>query len=177
MPSPIVTTIGAANANSYVEVAAADIYLGDRLNATFWTGAVADDKTRALIQAANRLQIENWLGDRVTTTQRLAWPRIGVAKVDPAGGGYGLGYGGGYCFSDYYRSDEIPQPVKDAQCELALSLLANGAPPIPGTRRVKNFSADGLSVAYEYIGLPGVLSDEVLGLIAGLVAGNISMRG
>src|SRR5215510_4585286 len=101
MPSTIITTIGGSTSNSYVDVAAADLYFDDQLNVTKWTAAVTADKQRALLTAATRMQDENWLGNRVTTTQRLAWPRIGVAKVDQVGN-LGYGYGYGYQLSQYY---------------------------------------------------------------------------
>lgn len=177
MPSTIITTIGAANANSYLDVAAADLYFDDRLDAAKWTAAVTADKTRALLQAAARMQDQNWLGNRVNTIQRLAWPRVGVAKIDQAGGWYGLGYGGGYYFYDYYRSDEIPQPVKDSQCEFALLFLSGGGGGVAaGT--IESFTIDGLNVKFAGQGAVSAVDDSrAKALIAGLVAGNVLMRG
>jgi hypothetical protein len=172
MPSAIVTTIGAASANSYIDVAAADAYFDDRLDATVWNAAVMPDRTRALLMAANRLEVENWLGNRVTTAQRLAWPRVDVAKVDPVGVGYGGGYHGyGYQFTEVYKSDEIPQPVKDAQCELALAYLEG----FPRTV-IKELTADGVTVEIEHPVLAGGLPPRVMRLIAGLISGNKLMR-
>jgi hypothetical protein len=59
--------------------------------------------------AAQRFQRENWLGSRVDETQALAWPRYNVLVVDGVGA--------------YYLTTEIPQLVKDAQCELALAMI------------------------------------------------------
>lgn len=154
MPSAIDTTISGANANSYLTLAEAEAYFDDRLNISAWQDTDADNRTRALLHAAQRLERENWLGDRATTTQRLAWPRIGVAKVEE------------------YESDEIPQQIKDAQCELALHLLANGAAPGAGNSRVKSFSADGLSVTREFATIVGSLPEEIAGLLAALTSGN-----
>lgn len=156
MPSAIDTTISGANANSYLTLAEAEAYFDDRLNISAWQDTDADNRTRALLHAAQRLERENWLGDRATTTQRLAWPRIGVAKVD----------------AEEYESDEIPQQIKDAQCELALHLLANGAAPGAGNSRVKSFSADGLSVTREFATIVGSLPEEIAGLLAALTSGN-----
>ena len=59
MPSSIVVTVGSASANSYVTEAAADTYFDDRLNASAWNDIDDDDdKARALIQAARRLERE-----------------------------------------------------------------------------------------------------------------------
>jgi DnaT-like ssDNA binding protein len=177
MPSVIVTTVGAANANSYVDVTAADNYFDDRLDAAVWTAAVTADKTRALLMAANRLQNENWLGNRVTSTQRLAWPRIDVAKVDPVGAAFGYGgrWGYGYQFSEVYKSDEIPQPVKDAQCELALAYLEGFDDGEEDA--VDSFSADGVSVEFRASRPDGGLPPRVRQLIGGLIGGNRLVRG
>ncbi len=178
MPSTIISTVGAANANSYVvDLAAANAYFDDQLNSSKWTAATDADKTRALLQAAARMQDENWLGNRVNTIQRLAWPRVAVAKTDQAGGWwYGLGYGGGYWFADYYRSDEIPQPVKDAQCEFALVLLSGGGGgAAAGT--IESFTVDGLNVKFAGEGATSAVDDSrAKALIAGLVAGDVLVR-
>src|SRR5262245_17788702 len=176
MPSAIVTTVGSANSNSYVDVSTADAYFDDRLAAALWTAAITADKTRALLMAANRPQVENWLGNRVTSTQRLAWPRIGAAKVDPIGVGYGFGYHGyGYQFAETYKSDEIPQPVKDAQCELALAYL--GGFDDGEEDAVDSFSADGVAFKFRASRPDGELPPRVTQLIGALIAGNRLVRG
>lgn len=175
MPSAIDTTISGANANSYLTLAEAEAYFDDRLNISAWQDTDADNRTRALLHAAQRLERENWLGDRATTTQRLAWPRIGVAKVDATAGVYPWVGSGGYSYGisrEEYESDEIPQQIKDAQCELALHFLANGAAPGAGNSRVKSFSADGLSVTREFATIVGSLPEEIAGLLAALTSGN-----
>src|SRR5215510_6309735 len=164
MPSTIVTTIGSASANSYVDTAAADAYFDDQLNVTKWTLAVTADKQRALLMAAKRLQIENWLGNRVTTIQALAWPRVGVQKVDGIDGGYAWGYG--YLNAEYYLPTEIPQRVKDAQCEFALSFLSGGAGIEAGA--IESFNVDGLSVKMTSESPGGVGDERAFQLIAGL---------
>jgi hypothetical protein len=125
------------------------------------------------------LQDENWLGNRVTTTQRLAWPRLGVAKVDQVGGwGFGgFGYGGsyGYQLTQYYLSTEIPQAVKDAQCELALVYLSGGSGLAAGS--IESFDLDGLRVDLSGESAAGADDSRVRQLIAGLVGGNELVRG
>lgn len=173
MPLAIDSTIGGASANSYVELADAETYHDSRLNSDAWSRANEDNQTRALLMAANRLQDENWLGNRVTTAQRLAWPRINAAKVDPVGAVFGYqGYGYSYHFTEVYKTDEIPQPVKDAQCELALAYLEG----YPGTV-VTELKADGVAVEMEHPALPGGLPPRVMRLIAGLIGGNRLTRG
>lgn len=108
MPT-LVATVGNASANSYVTVAEADTYFDERLHPSIatWTGEDTDDKERALITATRRLDQEDWQGVRVDTAQALDWPRYWATDED----------------GEEYESDTIPQPVKDATCELALRLL------------------------------------------------------
>lgn len=170
------STIGGASANSYIAtIEEADNFLDARLNSDAWTGANADDKNRALLMAAARMQSENWLGNRATATQRLAWPRVGAQKVDPVGSvSWGhMGYWGGY--AEQYSSTEIPQPVKDAQCELALAYL-EGFSDGEG-EAMESFSTDGVNVKLRTSKPEGGLPPRVLQLIGGLTAGNRLIRG
>src|SRR5262245_17862286 len=114
------TTIGGIASNSYVTVAEGDSYFDTRLISYAWTNANADDKARGLIMAADRLNDQNWRGERVTTTQALAWPRNDVEKKDAITLGT-MGYGAHYGFYECYLPTEIPPTVKIAQMELALA--------------------------------------------------------
>lgn len=110
MPSTLVATVGAANANAYDTVANGDTYFDNRLNASAWTGASADDKTRALLQATRWLDNQEFQGVKVAEAQALKWPR------------YWADDDSGY----EYESDVIPQIIIDAMFELALRLLNDG---------------------------------------------------
>lgn len=119
MPSSIVATPGASTANSYVTVAEADTYFGDRPESTAWTGATADQKAAALIYATRRIDQETFKGhpakpltDRASSgdTQALKWPRYSVPTPD------------GW----YYDQSVVPECVKRATMELALAMLAGG---------------------------------------------------
>lgn len=169
------TTIGGASANSYTSMDEAEAYLDSRLNSTAWDDAGADDRKRALLMAAQRLDRENWLGSRVNSTQRLAWPRVGARKVDSVGGGWfsGYPYWGGY--GEQYTSTEIPQLVKDAQCELALAYLEGFDDG--GAESMDSFTTDGVSVKLRSSKPDGGLPPRVLQLIGGLISGNVLVRG
>jgi len=159
----LVTTIGSASANSYVTQDEAETYFAARLNVSAWTTA-EDNRDKALLQAARQLQNENWLGSRVDSTQAMAWPRVGVEKADSAGSDYGYGYG------EQYLTTEIPQRVKDAQCELALWLLAANSQPGEANRRVTSWSADGVSATYDYQGTNRAMPSDVTALISPLTS-------
>lgn len=167
------STIGGASANSYQPVSDSDAYFDTRLNAGAWSDASADDKARAKIMAARRLERENWNGERASLTQSLAFPRIGLPKPDrPAGGGLGEFYGSGEC----YRADEIPDLIKQAENELALALL-DGFDDDSDT--IEEFAeSGGMRVKFRNNRLEGELPGNVLRLISPLIsAGTQLVRG
>ncbi len=108
MANPVlVATVKGASSNAYILRADAQSYLDGRLNVTQWTDASPADKDRALIQATSRLEVEEYVTAPTTTTQRLKWPRSGVADGD----------------ANIYANDVIPRVVEEATCELALAYL------------------------------------------------------
>lgn len=88
--------------NSYLSVADADTYFGERLYADDWTSADSTTKEKALVMARRFIDQQQFTGERTGEDQLLAWPRTGIAGVD---------------------SSAVPQDVVDAQCELALALI------------------------------------------------------
>ena len=101
-------SVGGANSNSYVTLAAAEAYFLGRLDVAAWDSADGDDdKESALMMATARLDLESYSGAIVTTTQRLQWPRSWVPNRA----------------NGFYSSTAIPQPIQDATCELALRIL------------------------------------------------------
>jgi len=83
MPLTLVTTVGAATANSYATVAEAATLAEDLAPPpTAWLGSSSDEKNRDLVTACRRLEEERYPGSRVTATQALEWPRTGVYQRD-----------------------------------------------------------------------------------------------
>jgi len=105
--------VGAA---SYVSAADATTYHAARGN-SLWTGTDAV-KEAALLKAAAYLDGHyraRWKGFMVDPlTQSMEWPRTGVS--------FPYSDGSGYCC--FLPSNQIPQRLKDAQCELALRALS-----------------------------------------------------
>lgn len=151
MAATLVTTIGGASANSYVTLDEAETYLDTVLEADAWEAATAPRRTRALLQAARRLQDENWIGERATSTQALAWPRFDASKPDSSIGAYSYGYkmfGGRR--GEVYSVTEIPERVKQAQIELALAYLDGwGADDGADEADVSEASVDGLRLVFK----------------------------
>ena len=110
MTVTVVATVGSTSANSYLTVAEgdgiADLYLGT-LN---WTSASTDNKGRALIMATRYLDELSYIGEKVTTTQALLWPRSDAA-----------------CGDWSFTTTELPQPIRQATFDLAEALLVDSA--------------------------------------------------
>ena len=104
----LVTTPGAANANSYCSAAEADAYFETRLHDSVWD--TLDDPEAALIWATRLLDERFvWAGTINSSSQALRWPRIGVYNDDGV----------------EMDSATIPQWLKNATAELALKLAAS----------------------------------------------------
>ncbi len=108
MAPVLVATLAGANSNSYITVADATTYFDNRLDASDWTAATADNKAAALITATSWLDTVDFYGDRSATTQALKWPRTDVT-----------------CDGVEATASFIPREIKDATCEAALALLRN----------------------------------------------------
>lgn len=109
MAAAIVATVGGANSNSYATVAEAVAYFEARLNASAWDGADADKRVRSLIMATNRIDQEVYSGSPSSSTQALKFPRVGAYDGD----------------GRPVDSSAIPAGIKEAQFELALTVLSN----------------------------------------------------
>jgi len=100
------------------------------------------------------------------------------AGTSQAWGGWSFGFSVGYPYGGFgqqYQPTEIPQQVKDAQCEFAFEFL-NGFND-GDEAEVKQFSDDKMSVTFDRPRQPGELPAEVSRLISGLTAQNKRVRG
>lgn len=116
-------TPGGAQANSYVSEEAADAFFAGRLTpgATQWTAYEAEDRQKALMQATSDLNRVRFKGRRITTEQRLEFPRSGQREAFP----------------------EVPQDIQDATCLQAIFLLQNQ--PTGGRSRAAQLRAQGVA--------------------------------
>jgi len=128
MAVTVVATPGAANANSYLTLAEAVTYFESRLPVTAWEEATTDTKNRLIVMATRVMDSmarplvtyypasggiaayyktsSQWTGSPATTTQRLAWPRIGMYDAN----------------GNAIAETDIPGDLKDATAELAGAL-------------------------------------------------------
>lgn len=110
MPT-VIATVGAADANSYETVVAADSYFGDSYGRSRWALASQSDREALMITASRSLdQYMSWSGRRSTDTQSMEFPREGA--YDRSG--------------NLYPNNVIPTPVRYATFELAYYMLENG---------------------------------------------------
>lgn len=107
---PFDSSIGGASANSFCSVADFKLYWSSKLIPSGQASPDSfsdDDIERGLMMATTEIDREGWLGDAVTSTQALQWPRYDVY----------------YRSGAFVASDVIPQAIKDATCEMAYALL------------------------------------------------------
>lgn len=140
--------------DTFVSLADASAYFTNRLYATVWAGASDTDREKALRMATTTLSRERWAGSITSINQLLAWPRTGARDAE----GRPIG------------SSTIPQPVRDATCELALALLSDDLTQNDSNAGVKAVTAG--SVKIEYAGqaparrLPDIVSAMIRPLLS-----------
>jgi len=121
-------------ANSFVDTAYASSYFADRGLAA-WAGTESQMES-ALIRGGQYLNGLNWLGNKVNMRQVMAWPRYGVPADDGDGPAYpgAIYYAAAGFYSLYWDNNEIPEIIKQAQCEAALRYLS-GTDMMPDLER------------------------------------------
>lgn len=138
-----------SGANSYISVANFQTYASDR--GITITGTEED----LLIQAMDVLNGYNYLGYRYTEDQALPWPRGGVVKHEIY----------------YYDTNEIPQILIDAQCEIALAIDAGYNPLAVITRDKKKVKAGSVEVEYMDGTVSNPVSPKIMNKLSPLLAG------
>ena len=78
-------TVGGVAANAYADRAAANAYFEGRPGSEAWTAATdvsGGTREQALVAATSRLEQERYKGMKISSTQRLQWPRSGTYDPD-----------------------------------------------------------------------------------------------
>jgi hypothetical protein len=171
MPSTLVTTAGATDANAYVSRAEATAIIDNlplAASRLVWTAAATADQDRAILYATVLLdRAFQWVGTRVTTTQALEWPRYVYSTY------YGWSDGGSYDFS--IDSTTIPERVKQATAEYARQLLdadrTADASTTGSAGGIKKLKADVIEIEYFDSGGVTTASKPVPDAVALLLAG------
>lgn len=116
----LVTTPGAANADSYVTLTEFNTYCDKTNRGVSGTDGELEGFVRKGVSYLENQYRGRWVGIRANQTQALAWPRVNGFR----------GVSGGIIEPLYdidgfeIPTDAIPQQIKDAQCELALLAFA-----------------------------------------------------
>lgn len=137
MPLTLVTTAGAATANSYATEAETNtVALELYPEPTAWQVASTDLRQRALVTATRRLDRDRYVGARVDDTQGLEWPRRGVREPGR---------------TTLYSETAIPDRLVRACGLLAIWLVAQvGDPAISDGAGLQSFSfGSDVSMAFE----------------------------
>jgi hypothetical protein len=158
----LVATAGDPTANAYIDVAGADAYFANRLQASAWTGATAGDKASDLIWATRILDTRiEWNGIRTTQTQALDWPRSYVRDPNSLRATAEI-------FPDsimYVPSTVIPQDLQDACCEMAMSLIVSDRSLDATSRGIKSRKIGSIQTDYDGSMAPPVLPRPVRDLL------------
>lgn len=164
-------TVGGVNANSYETKAEAQIYFDSRLPVAGWDNADSQDvllvmATRTLDALAQPFKTfvpsqgsgggyyrvrRRWTGLPATTTQKLAWPRIGMFDQN----------------GNAIPPNVIPQALKDAESELA-GQLGNADRTLDNdviVQGIKDIKAGSVSVSFKDGIVPQVIPDAVFNLM------------
>ena len=102
-------TAGGASSDSYVDIAGAGAYFGERLWVDAWDDADVLDKEKALKWATKILEQLHWFGSLPSDTQALRWPRSYVDDLD----------------GNWLDDTLIPGFLVQATCELAFVLISS----------------------------------------------------
>lgn len=132
MAFTVETGSGVSGANSYLAVADADTYWGDRVNATSpdgnaWSSASTPDKQGALVEASAYLDATyEWVWNNPPLWQGRVNPLSPLSAYTPLKSeeqGLDWPRNAAYDEETYILQTGVPQKVKDATAQLALQML------------------------------------------------------
>lgn len=141
MPSTLDPTVSGAASNTYVTLAEANTYFDDRPHSGVWTGAIDDNKIRALLLAARIIdQSIEWDPERVGSPRSVIgqarfFPRVGTQKFEG---------------DETFEDDELPPFSQDGQCEAALGFLASDRMADVGARGIESVGVGKGAVAVKF---------------------------
>ena len=154
-----------SGAESYVDAATATTYHANNGN-TAWAAATTPAMEAALRKAARYMDGKyrsRFLGFRVRPVgtvalpgQAMEWPRLYVPVFGAA-----PGISPGTAYANYLPANQIPQRLKDAQCELALRALASDL-ATDGDVSIKRKKLDVIEKEYAANMVPGQIAYPVV---------------
>jgi hypothetical protein len=144
-------TVNSSSSDSYITVSDADAYHATHLYASTWTSAVDADKEKALKMATRILDEKiDWSGSRATSTQSLAWGRIGVLDDGQT-----------------VDSTVHPQAIKNATAEFARHLIAGDSTGNADGKGLTSLGVGSIALAFDKSDIPDVLPSIVQEMLRG----------
>ena len=146
--------------DSYVSLEEANNYFNSRLHAEAWTGATDTDKEKALKQATRNIDTLPFRGAKASDAQALSFPRAYTVYKD----------GGLVLVTD----QDIPQAVKNATCEEALSLLQNSQ-----RKQLQEEGVDSITIGNlteHYSGTYKSISSSAYKMLSRYIVGGVYIR-
>lgn len=156
---------GLSNAESYVSVADADLYVGDTFFSGDWSTSTTQVKEK-LLKNATRLidSFFDFNGEKAVATSSLRWPRTGVYDKD------GI----------EVSSTAVPRGIVYATVEMAIALQANNFVGENESRGVSSIKVDAIEIQFERsektLKIPSSVTHYIRGLgyaVAGSRVGNL----
>jgi hypothetical protein len=150
---------GLANANSYVSRAECETYHEKHLYSDDWDNASDGQKDKAIAMASMVLDRQmTWRGYQKKESQALDFPRIFIRRTDLA-------------ISEtsqmWWPDDEVPQPIKDAACELARLLLGENRSEDPEGKGIKSLGlgSGALDIEFDKMDVRHTFTDDIIRLL------------
>ena len=138
MAITVVTTAGAANANSYVATSYVDSSAEETTWEASWSGKTADEKNQLVVRATKAIDRLHFRGYPTNEDQALLWPRTNAYKAS------GL----------LWDSDVVPAPIEKATAHVAAWLASKTSDPFipPSDDNVKRNKKVDVLGEVEYFG-------------------------
>lgn len=144
-------TVSGADSDSYVTVIDADAYHANHLYSLAWVSATAGNKEKALKMATRILDEKiEWEGIRGTSTQALAWGRVGMVYD-------------GYTVA----SDTVPVQIKNATAEFARHLITSDTTGNADGKGLESLSVGDISLTFDKTDTAGVIPSIVQEMLRG----------
>lgn len=164
--------------NSYVDIEFADSYFSERLYADEWGNADTATKEKALLTACRRIERLQFKGIKADPENQIlqfprALPSVGM-PLYPRERQFNFDY-----TLAYIMQEEVPEEVKQAQCEEALALLKYGNNTRTRLQEQGVIRVDFGSVSEEYEragrGINKLFSNEAYELLKPYLAGAVAL--
>jgi len=126
--------------NCYSTLAEAIDYQFTRLHIEDWANSAASEKQKALMWATRQLDTLSWKGVRAKEGQNLAFPRKDLSYTE---------YSNGYAQKITISETEVPEFLKQATAELALTLLGSDTTALSGTEGFNRIKVDVIDLGIE----------------------------